>query len=232
MLHFYSPVLPLFQLPVDARLARFNMVEQQIRPFGVLDSAVVGLLHHIDRQRFVPDAYRSLAYADIEIPIGQNQYMMEPKLEARLLQALAPKPGERILEIGTGSGFMAALLAAAGAEVTSVEIFADLSARATQALLDVGFAAVRTVVGDGSQGWPEGGPWDGILVSASAPEIPDTLLDSLAEHGRLVAVVGEDPTMQTIIMRRRADGGFHKQSLFETHVAPMIGLERKRVFSF
>lgn len=157
MLHFYSPVLPLFQLPVDARLARFNMVEQQIRPFGVLDSAVVGLLHHIDRQRFVPDAYRSLAYADIEIPIGQNQYMMEPKLEARLLQALAPKPGERILEIGTGSGFMAALLAAAGAEVTSVEIFADLSARATQTILDVGFAAVRTVVGDGSQGWPEGG---------------------------------------------------------------------------
>jgi len=232
MLHFSSPVLPLFQLPVDARLARFNMVEQQIRPLGVLDSAVVGLLHHIDRQRFVPDAYRSLAYADIEIPIGQNQYMMEPKLEARLLQALAPKPGERVLEIGTGSGFMTALLAAAGAEVTSVEIFADLSARATQTLLDVGFAAVRTVVGDGSQGWPEGGPWDGILVSASAPEIPDTLLDSLADHGRLVGVVGEDPTMQTIIMRRRTDGGFHKQSLFETHVAPMIGLERKRVFSF
>ncbi|MGB1611887.1 MAG: protein-L-isoaspartate O-methyltransferase family protein, partial [Arenicellales bacterium] len=149
-----------------------------------------------------------------------------------IICALEGVPAGSIALIDPSLRTLAALLAAAGAEVTSVEIFADLSARATQTILDVGFAAVRTVVGDGSQGWPEGGPWDGILVSASAPEIPDTLLDSLAEHGRLVAVVGEDPTMQTIIMRRRADGGFHKQSLFETHVAPMIGLERKRVFSF
>ncbi|MEK9743908.1 MAG: protein-L-isoaspartate O-methyltransferase, partial [Gammaproteobacteria bacterium] len=131
---------------MDARLARFNMVEQQIRPWGVLDSAVLDVLHRVDRQNFVPSNYRELAFADTRIPIGHGQYMMEPRLEGRLLQALAPRRGERILEIGTGSGFMTALLAATGAEVTSVEMFSDLSERAVNNLREIGLGSVRTIV--------------------------------------------------------------------------------------
>ncbi len=217
---------------MDARLARFNMVEQQIRPWGVLDSAVLDVLHSVDRQNFVPSNYRELAFADTRIPIGHGQYMMEPRLEGRLLQALAPRRGERILEIGTGSGFMTALLAATGAEVTSVEMFSDLSERAVNNLREIGLGSVRTIVGDGAHGWPEGGPWDGILLTASVPEIPHAIVNALSNRGRLIAVIGEDPTMQAMIVRRDADGSAQHHSLFETWVAPMIGAVQKPVFSF
>jgi protein-L-isoaspartate(D-aspartate) O-methyltransferase len=217
---------------MDARLARFNMVEQQIRPWGVLDSAVLDVLHSVDRQNFVPSNYRELAFADTRIPIGHGQYMMEPRLEGRLLQALAPRRGESILEIGTGSGFMTALLAATGAEVTSVEMFSDLSERAVNNLREIGLGRVRTIVGDGARGWPEGGPWDGILLTASAPEIPHAIVNALSNCGRLVAVIGEDPTMQAMIVKRGPDGSAQHHSLFETWVAPMIGALQKPVFLF
>ena len=207
------------------------MVEQQIRPWGVLDPSIVALIHELDRQHFVPKGYQSMAYADIEIPIGCDQYMMAPKLEARLLQALAPRPGDRILEIGTGSGFVTALLAKSGAEVTSVEIFPELLHRAANVLQSNGILDVNLCVGDGAAGWSKGGPWDGILLTASTPSLPQAYKDLLSTNGRLVAIVGRGPAMEAVQIVRRSDQSFAHFSLFETCVAPLVNAQELRVFA-
>ena len=139
------------------------MIEQQIRTWGVLDSNILAALKHVGRETFVPPDYRHLAFADVEIPIGQAQTMMEPKLEARLLQALAPKPGENILEVGTGSGYMTALLSHAGANVTTVEIYPELISSAAEALAAAGISNLSMEQGDASAGWGPEASWDAIL---------------------------------------------------------------------
>lgn len=206
------------------------MVEQQIRPWGVLDPSIVALLHELDRQHFVPRGYQSMAYADIEIPIGCDQYMMAPKLEARLLQALTPRAGDRILEIGTGSGFMTALLVQSGAEVTSVEIFPELIDRAAKVLQSNGVLDVSLCEGDGAAGWSQGGPWDGILLTASTPSLPQAYKDILRTNGRLVTIVGRAPAMEAVQIIRRSDQSFEHFSLFETCVAPLVNAQERRVF--
>lgn len=206
------------------------MIEQQIRPWGVLDSSVLLALEGVPREAFVPPAFHRLAFADIEIPIGHGQSMMEPKLGARLLQALAPQPGERILEIGTGSGYVTALLAHTGVSVTTVEIYPDLLESAAKALGTVGIDNVSLEAGDASAGWPKEDPWDGILLTASLPQLPAGFAQSLAPGGRAVAVIGEAPAMEAVRAEHDGAGSLSMTSLFDTQLAPMVNATDTHVF--
>ena len=210
--------------------ARFNMIEQQIRPWGVLDSNVLLALEAVPREAFVPPAFLHLAFADIEIPIGHGQSMMEPKLGARLLQALAPQPDERILEIGTGSGYVTALLAHTGASVTTVEIYPDLLESAANALDTIGVDNVSLETGDASAGWSKGDAWDGILLTASVPQLPAGFAQSLAPGGRAVAVIGEAPAMEAVRAERDGTNSILMTSLFDTQLAPMVNAKDAHVF--
>jgi len=212
--------------------ARFNMIEQQIRPWGVLDPGVLSLLQDVRRENFVPTDYRDLAFADIQIPIGQGQAMMEPKLEARLLQVLAPTAGETILEIGTGSGYMAALLAGCGASVTSVDLHGRFLESAARRLREAGLDSVTLEEGDASGGWESKVQWDAILLTGSTPILPGAFENALTENGRLVAVVGQDPIMEAVMVCRAPDGALTRKSLFDTHVAPLVNTPLTPVFQF
>ena len=210
--------------------ARFNMIEQQIRPWGVLDNDVLAALQSVGRETFVPPDYRHLAFADVEIPIGQAQVMMEPKLEARLLQALAPKPDENILEVGTGSGYMTALLSHTGANVTTVEIYPELISSAAEALAAVGISNLSMEQGDASAGWGPEAFWDAILLTASVPELPAAFTESLVTGGRLVAVIGSGPAMEAVRIDRHDNGTLSLTSLFDTRLAPLVNAASGRGF--
>jgi len=190
---------------IDVERARFNMVEQQIRPWEVLDQEVLDLLFAVRREEFVPAQYRSLAFVDTEIPLGHGEKMLAPKIEARMVQALAVKPGDRVLEVGTGSGYVTALLSLLSAEVYSVERHAELAASAESTLHRLKYRNVKIRVGDGSQGWPEYAPFDAILVSAATREMPPALFAQLREGGRLVAPVGP-PFSQELQLIRKVEG--------------------------
>ena len=170
--------------------ARFNMIEQQIRPWEVLDPTVLATLGQLKREDFVPAAYRELAFADLELPIAAGQTMLAPRVEARFLQELALKKTDKVLEIGTGTGYMAALLAALTEHVVTVEINPELAATAKQNLANAGIDNVSIEIGDGAQGWSARGPYDVIVVSGSLPEVPPALLQQLRRGGRLAVVVG------------------------------------------
>ena len=206
------------------------MIEQQIRPWGVLDSNILAALKYVGRETFVPPDYRHLAFADVEIPIGQAQAMMEPKLEARLLQALAPKPGENILEVGTGSGYMTALLSHAGATVTTVEIYPELISSAAEALAAAGINNLSMEQGDASAGWGSEASWDAILLTASVPELPVAFTESLVTGGRLVGVIGSDPAMEAVRVDRDESGVLSLVSLFDTRLTPLVNASTNRVF--
>ena len=206
------------------------MIEQQIRPWGVLDSNILAALKYVGRETFVPPDYRHLAFADVEIPIGQAQAMMEPKLEARLLQALAPQPGENILEVGTGSGYMTALLSHAGATVTTVEIYPELISSAAEALAAAGISNLSMEQGDASAGWGPEASWDAILLTASVPELPVAFTESLVTGGRLVGVIGSDPAMEAVRVDRDESGALSLVSLFDTRLTPLVNASTNRVF--
>ena len=206
------------------------MIEQQIRPWGVLDSNALSALEEVPREAFVPSEFRHLAFADIEIPIGRGQTMMEPKLSARLFQALAPQPGEKILEVGTGSGYVTALLAHAGATITTVEIYPELSESAAEALGAVGVKNVSLEAGDAAEGWRRQDAWDGILLTASVPQLPAGFVQSLAPGGRALAVIGEAPAMEAMRAERDGAGSLLMNSLFDTQLAPMVNARETRVF--
>ena len=212
--------------------ARFNMIEQQIRPWDVLDPQVLDLLFVVKREDFVPAAYRNLAFADMEIPIGDNQAMLAPKIEAKLLQELSLKKTDKVLEIGTGSGYMAALLAGRADHVVSVESRAELAAQARQNLDNAGVRTVTIEIGDGSQGWSARGPYDAIVVSASLPTLPAALLKQLRVGGRLAVIVGDAPVMQAQLITCTAEGTYNTVNLFETVVPPLDNATAKTAFSF
>ena len=212
--------------------ARFNMIEQQIRPWDVLDPQVLDLLFVVKREDFVPAAYRNLAFADMEIPIGDNQAMLAPKIEAKLLQELGLKKTDKVLEIGTGSGYMAALLAGRADHVVSVESRAELAAQARQNLDNAGVRNVTVEIGDGSQGWSARGPYDAIVVSASLPTLPAALLKQLRVGGRLAVIVGDAPVMQAQLITCTAEGAYNTVNLFETVVPPLDNATAKPAFSF
>jgi protein-L-isoaspartate(D-aspartate) O-methyltransferase len=212
--------------------ARTNMVEQQIRTWEVLDQAVLDLLYAVPREDFVPGAYRTLAFADMEIPIGEGEKMMAPKVEARIVQALAPHKTERVLEVGTGSGYLTALLAHRAAHVHSVEIRPALAAFGRDNLARHGADNVTLETGDAARGWPTRAPYDVIVLTGSTPALPKVLLDQLAPGGRLFAVVGELPVMVARLVTCSAPGAFRSVELFDTVLAPLVNAEQPPRFKF
>jgi protein-L-isoaspartate(D-aspartate) O-methyltransferase len=221
---------------MNLELARSNMVEQQIRPWDVLDQSVLDLLYAVPREEFVPLSCRNLAFSDMEIPIGEGEKMWPPKLEARVLQELAPKRSDRVLEVGTGSGYFTALLAHRSAHVYSVEIRPALAAFGKANIARHGLDNVTLAVGDGANGvprdFPYGGPYDIVVLTGSVPLLPKGLLDALAPGGRAFAVVGDAPVMTAKIIACSAPGALHTVELFETLLAPLANCEQASRFSF
>lgn len=201
--------------------ARFNMIEQQIRPWDVLDSSVLSLLAMIKREDFVPAAYRSMAFMDLEVPLPDGQCMLAPRVEARLLQELNVHKHEKVLEIGSGSGFMAALLAHKAQRVVSLEIRPELAALASQNLRRAGITNAEVRQADGTLGCAQDTPFDAIILSGSVASVPDKLLSQLKPGGRLLAIVGQEPMMQAVLVTQGADGSFQSRALFDV-VAPRL----------
>jgi protein-L-isoaspartate(D-aspartate) O-methyltransferase len=212
--------------------ARSNMVEQQIRTWEVLDQAVLDLLYVVPREDFAPGAYRTLAFADMEIPIGEGEKMMAPKLEARIVQELAPRKTERVLEVGTGSGYLTALLAHRAAHVHSVEIRPLLAAFGRGNLERHGADNVTLETGDAARGWPTRAPYDVIVLTGSTPVLPKALLEQLSPGGRLFAVVGEEPVMVARLVTCSAPGALRSVELFDTLLAPLANAEQPPRFRF
>jgi protein-L-isoaspartate(D-aspartate) O-methyltransferase len=212
--------------------ARFNMIEQQIRPWEVLDPQVLDLLFVVKREDFTPPAYRNLAFADMEIPLGDGQVMLAPKIEAKMLQELVLQKTDKVLEIGTGSGYMAALLAARAEHVITVEVRPELAAMAKANLERAGIANVSVEVGNGAEGWSQCRPYDAIVVSGALPSVPAALLKQLRVGGRLAVVVGEAPVMEAQLITCTAEGVYNTVNLFETVIPALDGAEAKESFSF
>jgi protein-L-isoaspartate(D-aspartate) O-methyltransferase len=210
--------------------ARFNMVEQQIRTWEVLDQNVLDLLFEVRREDFVPPEYRALAFADLEIPLGDGERMWTPKMEARVLQELELKSHETALEIGTGSGYLTALLARSCAEVSSVEINERLFAAAKERLLG-GFDNIEVEQGDGARGW-RNGIYDAIVLTGSTPVLPDSWVRQLKPGGRLFAVVGDPPVMKARLLRWTAPDAVASEDLFETVLTPLRNAPQPERFVF
>jgi protein-L-isoaspartate(D-aspartate) O-methyltransferase len=212
--------------------ARFNMIEQQIRPWEVLDQGVLSLLAVIKREDFVPPACRALAFVDTEVPLPAGQAMLAPKVEARLLQALRVARHERVLEVGAGSGYMAALLAHKAQHVTTLEIEPELVVMAATNLRRAGIsnAAVRKL--DGASGLPAEAPFDAIVLSGSVADVPAALLDQLKPGGRLVAIVGQEPVMRATLITRVAAAQFKREELFDTVAPRLKGFAEPAAFRF
>ncbi len=211
--------------------ARFNMVEQQIRPWDVLDTDVLDLLMAVKREDFVPAAHRRLAFADTQLPLGHGVAMLKPNIEAHALQALSVKKEERVLEVGTGSGFMAAALAAQAGHVWSVEIVPALAASARENMQQAGVSNVTVEQGDGLAGLPAQAPFDAIMVSGAVASVPQELLAQLKVGGRLFAFVGAAPAMHAQRITRVSENDYRTESLFET-VVELLQASAKPKFVF
>ncbi len=213
--------------------ARFNMIEQQIRTWDVLDLDILHLLQVVKREDYVPAAHKSLAFFDTEIPLSAEAFMFTPKLEARLLQEAGLKKHETVLEIGAGSGYMAALLGHKARHVTSVEIDPVLKAMAEKNLHDNGVSNFTVVQGDGAQGWDQGeGSYDVIMISGALPNLPDAFLQQLKVGGRLLAIVGAAPAMSAEIVTRVSESAFNTRKLFETNVGYLRNAKMPPQFKF
>jgi protein-L-isoaspartate(D-aspartate) O-methyltransferase len=212
--------------------ARTNMVEQQIRTWEVLDQEVLDLLYVIPREEFVPQQHRALAFSDLELPIGEGERMWQPKLEARVLQELELKRTDRVLEVGTGSGYLTALMAHRAAGVCSVELRPALAAFGRANLERHGTDNVILETGDAARGWARHAPYDAIVLTGSTPILPQAFLDQLAPGGRLFAVVGEAPAMRARLVTSTAPGASSSVDLFETVLRPLANAEQPRRFRF
>ncbi|WP_085315163.1 protein-L-isoaspartate O-methyltransferase family protein [Derxia lacustris] len=222
---------------LDFDRARFNMIEQQIRPWDVLDPSVLGLLAVVKREDFVPPAYRSLALADVEVPLNvegaaKGEKMFQPRVEARVLQELAVGPDDTVLEIGTGSGFMAALLAARARHVTTVEIDPALARFAEANLARAGVRNAKVVVADGARGLPQLGEFDVIVISGGLPLLPPAFAAQLKIGGRLAAFVGSGVVMEALLLTKTGAQSATQRNLFETRVALLRNAEQPSTFRF
>jgi protein-L-isoaspartate(D-aspartate) O-methyltransferase len=217
---------------MDLEQARFNMVEQQIRPWDVLDENVLNLLSRVKREDYVPQIYRAMAFMDIEIPLGNGEAMLSPKVEARLLQELKIKPTDKVLEVGTGSGHMTALLASLAKHVHSVEIVPEFSQVAAQKLAAHDFHNVTLDVGDAARGWAKYAPYDVIVVTGSLPILSDEFIAQLNPGGRLIAFVGVPPVMEARRILMLQPGVFDTEDLFETSVRMLVNAPQPQPFVF
>ena len=216
--------------------ARFNMIEQQIRPWNVLDTEVLEHLALLRRDDFAPAAHRDLAFADVEIPLlpdaRPGQTMLPPRLEARIFQELALRNTDTVLEVGSGSGYMAALLATRAEFVHSVEIDPRLAELARSNLQRAGVVNVFVETGDAAQGWSAKAPYDAIVLSGSTPRLSETLLRQLKVGGRLIAVVGEAPVMVMQLVTRTGEDSFTTANVLETLLAPLLNAPQRSKFVF
>ena len=212
--------------------ARHNMIEQQIRPWDVLDQRVLELIAALPREDFVPAGYLSLAYADINIPLEHGQTMMAPKVEARMVQALELKPRDTVLEIGTGSGYVTALLGKSCKHVYSVDIYADFVHRAAHKLTGHGITNVTLENGDAANGWGAHQPYDAIAVTGSLPILPEQLRSQLKVGGRLFVVTGDEPVMSAQLITRVSEDGWSQRTLFETVLPALVNAQQPPRFVF
>jgi protein-L-isoaspartate(D-aspartate) O-methyltransferase len=217
---------------MNVEQARFNMIEQQIRPWNVLDPAVLALLAVVRREDFAPAAYKALAFVDCEVPLPEGQCMLAPKVEARLLQEIGLQRHERVLEVGAGSGFMAALLSHRARSVISLEIHPSLAAMAATNLERAGITNCKVLVRDGSRGLPDEGPFDAIVLSGSVNSVPQHLLEQLGPTGRLLAIVGDEPVMRAVRVQRLSDSRFETRDLFDTVAPRLRGFDEPSRFHF
>jgi protein-L-isoaspartate(D-aspartate) O-methyltransferase len=224
---------------MNIELARFNMIEQQIRPWEVLDQGVLTLLSTVRREDFVPAAHRDLAFVDMQVPLIAGQphgpCMLEPKVQARLLQELQVQRHEKVLEIGTGSGYMAALLAHRALQVTTLECDPALARTARANLQRAGVVnaqVVEVTAAQGAVGRPGDAPFDVILLSGSVAEVPRALLQQLRVGGRLAAIVGHEPVMTARLYTRAGDDGWTEAELFDTVAPRLAGFDERPRFSF
>lgn len=218
--------------PAPLEKARYFMVEQQIRPWDVLDQRILEILLRMRREDFVPAAHQSLAFVDMEIPLSDTVSMWPPRLEARAVQSLDLQHTDRVLEVGTGSGFVTALLANLAAEVVSVETDPDLAATAATRLAAHGLTNVALRTGDAARDWVSDGHFDAILLTGSVPVLPQALLSRLKTGGRLFAIVGCAPIMQALRITAVEGGSFRSEVLFDTCVAELAHAEQRPTFIF
>ena len=212
--------------------ARFNMVEQQIRTWEVLDPEVLDLLFRVRREEFVPPEHHALAFADLEIPLGHGEKMFQPKVEARILQELALRSTENVYEVGTGSGYLTALLASRSRHVTSAELHGDLQERAAANLRAAAIRNVTLLQGDSARAPLAESAFDVIVLGGSTPVLPQAFLDRLAPGGRLFAIVGDPPAMKAVLVRHPVAGAFQHTELFETVVKPLVNAAQPSRFRF
>jgi len=224
--------MTLVQKSLGNEQARFNMIEQQIRTWEVLDPNVLQLLHKVPREHFVPEAYQGLAFADIEIPLIDGQFMLSPKLEARILQSLAIKPSDQVLHIGTGSGYFTALLANMAAHVYSVEIDAELSATAAYKLAEHDIHNVTIELGNGIAGLKAHQPYDVIVLTGSSPIEPLNLREQLTVGGSMFVILGSAPVMKATLIQRVSETIYRQDVLFETCVPELDGAPQPKGFKF
>ncbi len=217
---------------MDIEQARFNMVEQQIRTWDVLDTNVLDLLFQVHREKYVPIACRELAFVDMEIPIGHAETMLQPKMEARIVQELSIKKTDKILEIGSGSGYMTALLAKCGAMVQSIEIVPELHEMAKRNLAADYVHNVQLEIGDGARGWQQTAPYDVIVLTGSTPILAPEWLKQLNAGGRLFAVVGDAPVMKGMLYTAGGTGVTTAVELFETCIKPLTNAPQPERFKF
>lgn len=217
---------------MDIEKARFNMIEQQIRPWDVLDQEILDLLAVVKREQFVPKAYAALAFVDTEIPLPGGQCMLAPRVEARILQELNVRKHESVLEIGAGSGYMAALLAQRARHVVTVDIRPELAALARENLANAGVANVEVAEGNAATGWTAAAPYDVICVSGSLPTVPQSLLEQVKVGGRIALIVGTLPVMEARLITRVSETEYQSVNLFETAVQPLTDAEQPSRFQF
>jgi protein-L-isoaspartate(D-aspartate) O-methyltransferase len=212
--------------------ARFNMIEQQIRTWDVLDQRVLDVMNSVPREQFVPEHYRSLAFADTSIPLGHDQVMMAPKLEGRLLQALAIKADDSALEIGSGSGYLTACLARLGKHVTSIDIIADFTAAAAAKLEAQGISNVTLETFDAAEGIESNTRYDVIAVTGSLPLLQQQFQKNLTVGGRLFIIIGSLPIMEANLITRVDENNWSSESLLETCIPPLLHAARPQAFVF
>jgi protein-L-isoaspartate(D-aspartate) O-methyltransferase len=217
---------------LDMEQARFNMIEQQIRPCEVLDGRILELLKHVRREHYVPEGMREMAFMDMEIPLGHGASMWQPKLEARTVQELHLAKTDKVLEVGTGSGYLTALLSALSAHVTSVEIVPELSSIAQKRLHAYRHENLTLEVGDAAHGWGNGTRYDVIVLTGSTPVLPIAFQNNLKIGGRLFAIVGDAPVMEAKLITRVASDTYHSVNIMETCVAPLQNALQPERFVF